>query len=103
MPKSSRSPCYSIWRRYFLLLTVVTLAGCQEDISAPVTTPTEAGLAAAASAALSFNQISAGHLHTCGVSMDGQAYCWGDNSTGQLGDGTTERRAAPTPVAGGLR
>jgi alpha-tubulin suppressor-like RCC1 family protein len=26
-------------------------------------------------------------------------YCWGGNSLGQLGDGTTEHRLVPTPVA----
>lgn len=40
--------------------------------------------------------------HTCGISTTGTAYCWGENTFGQLGDGTTTDRAAPVPVAGGL-
>ncbi len=53
---------------------------------------------------LRFAMISGGYAHTCGVTTDGTAYCWGDNTSGQLGDGTTEgRRTTPVPVAGGLR
>ena len=39
-------------------------------------------------------------FHTCGVDQNNRAYCWGLNSSGQLGDGTTTRRLTPTPVAG---
>lgn len=39
---------------------------------------------------------------SCGLSTSGAAYCWGENSQGQLGDGTTIRRLTPTAVAGGL-
>jgi alpha-tubulin suppressor-like RCC1 family protein len=57
---------------------------------------------------LRFAQISVGSSHTCGVTTDHVAYCWGINhreypAQGQLGDGTTEHRLTPTPVAGGLR
>ena len=50
---------------------------------------------------LRFRQLGAGTYHTCGVTMDYRAYCWGGNSTGQLGDGTTTNRLTPVPVAGG--
>jgi alpha-tubulin suppressor-like RCC1 family protein len=38
----------------------------------------------------------------CGVTTKGVAYCWGENGSGQLGDGTTTDHLVPTPVAGGL-
>jgi alpha-tubulin suppressor-like RCC1 family protein len=37
--------------------------------------------------------------HTCGVRAAGGLWCWGNNTDGQIGDGTTTRRPAPTPVA----
>jgi alpha-tubulin suppressor-like RCC1 family protein len=54
---------------------------------------------------LSFRQVSVGSAHTCGVTTDDKAYCWGamDYATGQLGDGTMEGRLTPVAVAGGLR
>ncbi len=39
-------------------------------------------------AGVTIAQVAAGPLHTCARSASGQVYCWGDNSGGQLGDGT---------------
>ena len=48
-----------------------------------------------------FSSISAGGAHTCGLSTNGAAMCWGNNSFGQLGTGTNQERFEPAPVAGG--
>lgn len=44
--------------------------------------------------------VSAGVTHTCAVSTAGEVWCWGDNESGQLGDGTVADRLQPRPVAG---
>ena len=60
---------------------------------------------------LAFAFISAGYDYTCGVAVDGTAYCWGDNEYGALGDLDTPlscantnhslcRRFVPAAVAG---
>jgi alpha-tubulin suppressor-like RCC1 family protein len=45
-----------------------------------------------------FVQIAVGARHSCGVTADGVAYCWGSNAVGQLGDGTRTTRLVPMPV-----
>ena len=52
---------------------------------------------------LRFTQLALGARHTCALTTAGVAYCWGNNSTGQLGDRTTISRATPTAVATSLR
>lgn len=43
-------------------------------------------------------QIAAGDSHTC-VMMNGRLWCWGLNSTGQLGDGTTTNRTSSVAIS----
>jgi alpha-tubulin suppressor-like RCC1 family protein len=67
--------------------------GSEEDSNVPVTVSGE----------LTFSSISAkGFSHSCGVTTTGKAYCWGENSLGQLGDSTTINSAVPVAVSGGL-
>ena len=43
-----------------------------------------------------------GQLYTCALSYpDNQAFCWGENFSGQLGDETRTARSVPVAVQGG--
>lgn len=88
-----------------LWVTVAALAGCgpspvpPPDGSAPA--PSSAPVRPAVGPPLQGAvQIALGDTHSCVRKKDGTAWCWGDGSFGQLGDGTTTSRAAPGPVAG---
>lgn len=47
-----------------------------------------------------FAAVSAGAFHSCGVSTDGTAYCWGRNLDGELGNGTNTNSSVPVAVSG---
>jgi alpha-tubulin suppressor-like RCC1 family protein len=83
-------------------LILMSLAGCREDTESPTGLGIEPALATAA-AALAFAGISSGWMHSCGLTTDHRAYCWGRNGNGQLGDGTTTDHPIPVAVGGGLR
>ena len=46
-------------------------------------------------------EITTGVNNTCARLMDGTAKCWGYNTYGQIGDGTTTDRTTPVPVLAG--
>src|SRR2546429_8240257 len=44
--------------------------------------------------------IAAGGTHSCALSANGTAKCWGRNASGQLGNGTTTNASTPVVVSG---
>ena len=46
----------------------------------------------------SFSQIASGNAHTCALTTTGQAYCWGINQYGQLGNNSTTGSRIPVAV-----
>lgn len=62
------------------------------------TTGNRATMGLVGSADFRATQVSAGSNHACSLGADGAAHCWGSNSLGRLGDGTTTDRRTPTRV-----
>ena len=72
-----------------LLLVFVTIAGIALLLGR------SAGSVGASGGAIA---IDGGHDHTCAVLEDGGVQCWGQNTSGQLGDGTLEASTTPVDV-----
>jgi alpha-tubulin suppressor-like RCC1 family protein len=66
--------------------------GTSKNASKPVTV---SGLTGAST-------ITAGYEHTCAALTNGTVKCWGTNSSGQLGNGSTASRATKPVVVSGL-
>src|SRR5687768_12268906 len=45
-----------------------------------------------------FASLDAGESHACALTSAGQAWCWGRNAMGQLGDSTASVRTTPVQV-----
>ncbi len=78
-----------------------TEIGDGETVARTVFTPTRV------SGGESFASISSARgstgLHSCGITTAGDAYCWGQEVSGEDGDGNlTSTNAVPAPVLGGL-
>ena len=67
--------------------------GTNDDSNVPVAVSTDGALAGKTVTA-----ISSSGAHACAIADD-QAYCWGSNWGGQLGDGTTDDSNVPVAVS----
>ncbi|NOY92652.1 MAG: hypothetical protein GXP55_15800 [Deltaproteobacteria bacterium] len=47
-------------------------------------------------------KVATGFSHTCALRASGRVVCWGNNSSGQLGDGTTIAHHTPAPTGRGF-
>jgi alpha-tubulin suppressor-like RCC1 family protein len=78
-------------------LTAASMCGLTE--TGAVYCSTDSGLAQV-EVKLPFKSIIAGASHQCGIARDtGNAYCWGSNGSGELGNGTLTASRIPVPVA----
>ncbi len=42
-----------------------------------------------------YKKVTTGHRHSCAISDKGKVYCWGNNSYGELGNGTHSPKSVP--------
>lgn len=52
-------------------------------------------------AGVNFLKIKTKAFVTCGIGSNGKVYCWGNNASGQIGNGTTTNSSTPVAVAQG--
>ncbi len=78
------------------LLAILALALSSIALSAQSSHPTSPAMISSQRA----TAITTGWFHSCALTREGGVKCWGDNSVGQIGDGTTTQRLTPTDVCG---
>lgn len=78
---------------------VFVLAASVAALAVPGAQPASGAAAAPEVGSVDWQQVSAGQLHTCGVTTSGRAFCWGFNVAGQLGAGS-QNAGAPREVGG---
>jgi alpha-tubulin suppressor-like RCC1 family protein len=74
----------------FSLALFISILSTREPVNANSLAPQSTG----------YTALAAGGAHTCGLTSSGAVKCWGENSDGQLGDGTKNMSLLPVDVLG---
>ncbi len=80
-----------------------TSAALSERCKPTLTTVPCASTPVRVSPRLHFRDLAVAYQHTCGVLTDATIMCWGDNSDGELGNGSHESSATPVRVVSDAR
>lgn len=61
----------------------------------PQTTPVQVGTSGTSTLWSDWESLSGGYSFTCGIRTNGEAYCWGDGSNGEMGNGVAGITGSP--------
>src|SRR5215208_4213979 len=89
------SPVLARYASTLWLLTALT--GCERP-TAPTALVFADRPVRVPSSAEGWRDVSVGGAHTCGIRLDGRLYCWGANSSGQLGIAQTRGQCVRGPA-----
>jgi alpha-tubulin suppressor-like RCC1 family protein len=91
-------------RWLWTIVTIISLAACQGDPGTqgdPNTGEMSSEVLVNTAGARPYGTLAMGYNYGCALGRSGGVYCWGDNTWGQLGDGTTaSNRLVPVAVTG---
>lgn len=86
------------WHRLFCGLLAAAVVGIVSASTADAQT-TQAVPSMQPGLLAGVRKVAVGVRHSCALLSNGGVLCWGDNSFGQLGNGTTEQSAIPVVVS----
>ena len=72
----------------------------QGELDGHATLAAEAGKVVTVPGLADVVEVGTSWHHNCARTRGGEVWCWGQNATAQLGDGTSDARSAPGRVAG---
>ena len=98
----------AVWKSSNTAIVTIDSTGLATGISAGVATISGSAFGGTGTATvtvqiLHLTAVSAGDLHSCGLAVDGSAWCWGGDQADQLGDSTETNSSAPVATHGGLK